>query len=138
MIKTFTIHKKTTSATDILDITSDVQTLLLKSETSNGICVVHIAGSTASISTIEYEEGVIADLKEVLENLAPQDKTYKHDLRWGDGNGYSHVRAALLKSSLSIPIINKELALGTWQQIILMDFDNRGRNREIIVQFVGE
>jgi secondary thiamine-phosphate synthase enzyme len=95
-------------------------------------------GSTCTITTIEFESGVIRDLQRTLEKIAPSDITYEHDLRWGDGNGFSHVRAALMKPSLSIPLLNGKLSIGTWQQIVLIDFDNRNRNRTIIVQVFGE
>ena len=96
--------------------------------------ILFIPGSTAAVTTIEFESGVINDLRKAVERLAPQDIYYEHDARWGDGNGYAHVRAALLGPSLTIPIVNKRLLLGTWQQIVLLDFDNRPRKREIIIQ----
>ncbi len=96
--------------------------------------LLFIDGSTAALTTIEYESGVVNDLKRAIDRLAPRDIAYEHDRRWGDGNGYSHVRAALLGPSLSIPLANGDMLLGTWQQIVLCDFDNRPRQREIIVQ----
>ena len=99
---------------------------------------VSIAGSTAAITTIEFESGVVQDLKEAIERLAPQGLQYHHDARWGDGNGFAHVRAALIGASLCLPFTNKRLGMGTWQQIVLLDFDNRPRSREVKLQLVGE
>jgi len=95
-------------------------------------------GSTAGLSTIEYESGVIEDLKRTIEEMVPKERVYQHDERWGDGNGYSHVRAALLKPSLTVPLEDGRMILGTWQQIVLLDFDNRPRSRSIVVQVMGE
>jgi secondary thiamine-phosphate synthase enzyme len=122
---------------DVIDITGEVESILYKSGLTDGIVSVFVPGSTASITTIEYESGVIEDLKEAIEKLVPSDKTYKHDRRWGDGNGFSHVRAALLKPGLTIPFLERKLALGTWQQIVFIDFDNRPRRRSLVVQVVG-
>jgi len=97
-----------------------------------------IPGSTAALTTIEYERGVINDLKKAIERMAPEDLYYEHNERWGDGNGYSHVRSALLGPSLHIPVIDGKLTLGTWQQIVLLDFDNRPRKRQIIMQTLGD
>ena len=97
-----------------------------------------MGGSTGGITTIEFEPGAVADLQEVLEAIAPKGRDWRHHLRWGDHNGHSHIRSALLGPSLSVPFISGELCLGTWQQVVLVDFDDRPRNREIIVQFVGE
>ncbi len=131
------ISRSTTSETDILEITSDVQARVDASGVRDGLCVVHVAGSTASISTIEFESGAVADLKRALEKLAPMNAEYEHNLRWGDGNGYSHVRAALMGPSRVFPVHGGELSLGTWQQIILLDFDNRPRQRQISVHVQG-
>ena len=128
----------TTSGTDIIDITPQVIDAVDRSEIRNGAVIVFIPGSTAALTTIEYESGVINDLKKAIERLAPKDLYYEHNERWGDGNGYSHVRSALLGPSLHIPIIDGRLALGTWQQIVLTDFDNRSRKRQIILQMLGE
>ncbi len=110
----------------------------LQSGIKDGPASVFVTGSTASVTTIEYESGVVEDLKEAIERLAPSDITYRHDTRWGDGNGFSHVRAALLKPGLTIPVINGGLALGTWQQIVLIDFDNRPCTGRMVVQIVGD
>ncbi len=122
----------------IVDITLQVAEAVSKSSLDSGIVNVCIAGSTAAITTIEYESGVVRDLKEAIERLAPQGIRYHHDARWGDGNGYAHVRAALIGASLSLPFTHKRLGLGTWQQMVLLDFDNRSRSREVKVQLVGE
>lgn len=127
----------TTSDTDIIDITQTVTADLMESGIINGTVNLFVPGSTAALTTIEYESGVINDLKEAIDRLAPRDLYYEHDERWGDGNGYSHVRAALLGASLSIPVVNGSLTLGTWQQIVLLDFDNRPRQRKIVEQFIG-
>ncbi|MBN2093530.1 YjbQ family protein [candidate division KSB1 bacterium] len=124
--------------TDIIDVTSPVADVLKKSGLKAGILTVFIAGSTAGITSIEYEPGLLRDLPEAFEKIAPVNKSYHHDATWGDGNGYAHVRAALLGSSFSVPFINGRLKLGTWQQIVVIDFDNRSRNREVIVQMLGE
>jgi len=129
---------RTTSNTDIIDMTPQVQEEIQRSTIRNGHVTLFVPGSTAALTTIEYERGVINDLRKAIERIAPKDIYYEHDQRWGDGNGYSHVRAALLGPSLHIPIIDGRLTLGTWQQIVLLDFDNRPRKRRIIIQLVGE
>lgn len=133
-IKTSTIRVKTSSATDIIDISVKVAEIVSQNDRFNGLVLLFITGSTAALTTIEFESGVINDLKKIIDEIAPQNRTYEHDKRWGDGNGYAHVRAALLGPSLSIPLVNGKMLLGTWQQIVLCDFDNRPRTREIIVQ----
>jgi secondary thiamine-phosphate synthase enzyme len=123
---------------DVIDITGEVESIVSGSGITDGMVSVFVPGSTASITTIEYESGVIEDLKEAIERLAPSDRPYKHDQRWGDGNGFSHVRAALLKPGLTIPFVEGKLTLGTWQQIVFIDFDNRPRKRSLVVQVVGD
>jgi len=120
------------------DITSSVSDMVETSKIKNGVVTVFCPGSTGAITTIEYESGVLEDLKKAIERIAPSNIDYAHDRRWGDGNGFSHVRAAILGPSLSVPIIRGELALGTWQQIVFIDFDNRSRQRKIVVQVMGE
>ncbi len=132
-----TFERSTTADTDIHDLTADVVAALAESGVENGQVLVFTPGSTAGITTIEFESGAVADLKGAINELAPTGAHYDHDARWGDGNGYSHVRAALLGPSLNIPVIDGELAIGTWQQIVLCDFDNRPRTRRIIVQVMG-
>ena len=131
------IHVKTTSDTDIININPQVEDIVSRHNMRNGIVLLFIAGSTAALTTIEYEQGVINDLRRAIEQIAPAEIRYEHDARWGDGNGYAHVRAALLGPSLAIPLRSGKLLLGTWQQIVLCDFDNRPRTREIIVQLQG-
>jgi secondary thiamine-phosphate synthase enzyme len=128
---------ETSRETDIIDITPLAAKRAGESGIHNGFLHLFIPGSTAALTTIEYESGVIHDLRKAIERMAPEDMPYEHDKRWGDGNGYSHVRAALLGPSLQIPILDGRLALGTWQQIVLLDFDNRPRERRIIVQLYG-
>jgi secondary thiamine-phosphate synthase enzyme len=137
-ISHFSLSLSTTGDTDIVDITGDVMKMVAQTDIANGNVLLFIPGSTASLTTIEYERGVIDDLREAVERIAPRDIYYRHDERWGDGNGYSHVRAALLGPSLTVPVIDGHLILGTWQQIILIDFDNRPRTRRIVGQVTGE
>lgn len=136
LTKSFTI--KTKGDTDILDITPQVNKALEETQLRNGILTVFVPGSTAGITTTEYEPGLLQDLPAIFEKLAPKRGEYKHDLTWGDGNGHAHVRAALLKSFFTVPFVNGEMILGTWQQIILVDFDNRRRERKVVVQIIGE
>lgn len=124
--------------TDIIDITGEVESAVVKSKIKSGMVLVFVPGSTAGITTVEYESGLIKDLKEFYERIAPSNERYNHDATWGDGNGFSHVRASLLKSGETFPFKDKKLILGTWQQIILIDFDNRSRSRKVIVQIMGE
>jgi len=138
MLITKTISVNTKGFCDIINITPQVFSILKESSVADGLVTIFCAGSTGSITTIEYESGVLQDLKDALERIAPADISYAHDRRWGDGNGFSHVRAALMKPSLSVPLVSGKLTLGTWQQIVLIDFDNRGRHRELIVQVLGE
>lgn len=128
---------KTTGDTDIIDITPHVTNKIAESGLTEGHVLIFVPGSTAALTTIEYESGVIGDLKEAIERLAPKGMNYRHDAKWGDGNGYAHVRAALLGASLAVPLANGQLALGTWQQIVLVDFDNKPRERKIMVSISG-
>jgi secondary thiamine-phosphate synthase enzyme len=123
---------------DILDITPQVLSSLQRSGITNGLLTVFCPGSTGALTTLEYEAGVLNDLKRTLEALVPSSGSYEHDQAWRDGNGFSHVRAALMKPSLSVPLIDGKLSLGTWQQIVFIDFDNRPRRRKIVLQIVGE
>jgi secondary thiamine-phosphate synthase enzyme len=118
---------------EILDITPEISRAIDQSGVQSGVAHLFIAGSTAALTTIEFEPGAVEDLKRALEELAPMAAAYAHNEAWGDGNGYAHLRAALLKPDLCIPIQSGRLALGTWQQIVLMDFDNRPRQRKIIL-----
>jgi len=132
-----TVPLRTQGWNDVTDITDQVESSVRTSGVRDGIVTVFVPGSTAAITTIEYEPGAVADLKRAIDRLAPADIHYDHDRRWGDGNGFAHVRAALLGPSLTIPISQGRLELGTWQQIVLIDFDNRPRTREVIVQTLG-
>src|SRR5512136_2483246 len=125
MVNNSTIHVQTKGNCDFIDITDEVTQKVEQSGVSSGTVTIFVAGSTAGLTTIEFERGVLTDLESMWERLVPRNIAYRHDATWGDGNGYSHVRASLLGPSLVIPIINKLLALGTWQQIVLVDFDNR-------------
>jgi len=133
-----TLVRPTRADTDIQDLTQNVAQVVAQSGVREGQVLVFTPGSTAGITTIEFESGVVFDLEQAIERLAPRDIHYDHDARWGDGNGYSHVRAALLGPSLTVPVVDGQLQIGTWQQIVLCDFDNRPRERRIIVQVMGE
>lgn len=124
--------------TDVIDITDDVRSSLKKSGLSDGLITLFVRGSTASLSTIEYEPNAVNDLKEAFERLIPEDIEYAHSLTWGDSNGHSHIRASFLGPSLQVPFIKKKLQLGTWQQIILIDFDTSPRQRDILLQIIGK
>ena len=138
MVVTKKISLQTKGNCDIIDITPQVEQQVAETDINNGTATLFVAGSTAGISTIEFESGVLSDFQNMWERNIPQNIPYNHDRRWGDGNGYSHVRASLLGASLVIPFNDKRLTLGTWQQIVLVDFDNRPRSRQIILQIMGE
>jgi len=123
---------------DIIDITSQVAKNVEKSGITSGTVTLFIVGSTAGITTIEYEPNLLSDFNNMWDRVIPQNIPYEHNKTWGDGNGHSHVRASTLGASLIIPFVNKRLTLGTWQQIVFVDFDNRPRRREIILQLLGE
>jgi len=135
---TSTIRSRTRGDGDTIDLTAELERGLAESGLTDGVATLFIGGSTAGITTIEFEPGAVADLQEVFEAVAPSDRDWRHHLRWGDHNGHSHVRSALLGPSLSVPFVGGELCLGTWQQVVLVDFDDRPRRREVVVQFVGE
>jgi len=138
-MKVFTkeITKSTKGNCDIINITADVSAIVRESSVKEGNCTVFSVGSTASLTTIEYEPGLLKDLPKFFEKIIPSAARYHHDDTWGDSNGYAHIRSSLLKTDLSVPLINGELILGTWQQIVLIDFDNRKRTRRIVVQVMG-
>jgi secondary thiamine-phosphate synthase enzyme len=133
-----TISVKTRGDCDIIDITSDVAKEVSASGIGSGTVTVFITGSTAGVTTIEYEPGLIEDLKRAFDKIIPSSVPYEHNKRWGDGNGHAHVRASMLGASFVVPFSDKELALGTWQQIVVVDFDNRPRTRNIRLQIMGE
>lgn len=119
------------------DITPELETMVTESGVLTGVLTVQMLGSTGAITTIEYESGALSDLQHALETLAPTEADYAHNARWRDGNGFSHVRSALLKTSLSLPVVDGELALGTWQQVVAINLDNRERERELVAVLVG-
>lgn len=132
----FTISTK--GFTDIIDVTSQVEKEVEKSKVKDGLCLIFVAHQTCAITTIEHEAGAIKDLKRALEIIAPMNENYEHCKKWGDCNGYAHVRSALMRPCLTVPIEEGKLILGTWQQIVLVDFDNRPREREIIIKIIKE
>ncbi|MCL4836397.1 MAG: secondary thiamine-phosphate synthase enzyme YjbQ [Thermoanaerobaculia bacterium] len=126
----------TTDGTDVVDLTEEAVAFVAASGVEEGLLVVFVPGSTAAVTTIEYESGAVEDLRRAIERLAPREAGYAHDRRWGDGNGYAHVRAALLGPSLAVPVSGGRPLLGTWQQIVLCDFDNRPRKREVLLRIL--
>lgn len=136
-VKTLSFWLKSKGNCDIIDITSNVQEIIRKNNFIEGNVLIFVPGSTAGITTIEYEPGLRKDYPEFFEKIIPQNKNYHHDNTWHDGNGHSHIRASLQGASFTVPFKDKSLILGTWQQIVFIDFDNRSRNREIIVQLTG-
>jgi secondary thiamine-phosphate synthase enzyme len=137
-IHTKTITESTAGCCDIIDITAKLKEQIRAVGMRIGTATLFVNGSTAALTTSEYEPGLIQDLQEFLEKQIPADRRYHHDDRWNDDNGFSHLRASLFGPSLAIPIFDGAPTLGLWQQVILMDFDNRPRNREVIVQLIGE
>lgn len=138
MIVSGRIQLQTRGNGHILDITGEVQSQIRSSGLKDGIVTLFTPSSTSALTTTEYESGVVHDLQQLLDRIAPPDIDYRHNLRWGDGNGHSHVRHALLGPSLTIPLVDGRLTLGTWQQIIFADFDNRARSRSVVIQILGE
>lgn len=138
MVVTRKISFQSKGHCDITDITPQVAQHVAEAGVNSGTVTLFVNGSTAGITTIEYEPGLISDFQEMWARNAPENIAYQHDRRWGDGNGYSHVRASLLGASLIIPFNEKRLTLGTWQQIIVVDFDNRPRSRQIVLQIMGD
>jgi secondary thiamine-phosphate synthase enzyme len=137
-ILTDTLRVDTKGDSDILDLTPRVQALVAKHGFDCGQALVFVPGSTAGVTTIEFEPGLLEDLPAAFERIAPRGIGYRHEEAWHDGNGHSHVRASLLGPSLSVPFEQGQLLLGTWQQIVIVDFDNRPRRRDVIVQLSGE
>lgn len=137
-LQTKKFTERTAGHCDIIDITARIHEAIEKEQIHHGLIIAFVSGSTAALTTIEYESGLIQDLKESLERLIPSDRRYHHDDRWGDDNGFSHLRAALFGPSIALPVQNDKVCLGTWQQVILLDFDNRPRTREIVLQLIGE
>jgi secondary thiamine-phosphate synthase enzyme len=138
MVKTGTIEFETSGYCDIRDITAEIKAQTRESGLKSGVATVFIPGATGAVTTIEYEDGNIEDFKAFWEKIIPKNEFYAHNARWGDGNGFSHIRASVLGPSLSIPFVEGKLTLGTWQQVIFIDFDNRRRSRSVIIQLMGE
>jgi secondary thiamine-phosphate synthase enzyme len=136
-IRNYRISLRTAGGTDIIDLTGDVAGKVRESEVRNGHALVFVPGATGAVTTIEYEPGLIRDLKEAVERLLPGNRVYHHDERWGDGNGHAHLRAAFLGPSVTVPVVDGRLVLGTWQQIVFIDFDTRPRDRSLLVQISG-
>jgi secondary thiamine-phosphate synthase enzyme len=137
-VKTLSISLSTQGNADIRDITDSVARNVLQSGLTNGTVTIFCSSSTSALTTIEYESGALSDLRRLFDEIVPQDQEYAHNERWHDGNGHSHIRAALLGPSLTVPFVEGQLTLGTWQQIIYLDFDNRPRQRRLILQLIGE
>jgi secondary thiamine-phosphate synthase enzyme len=138
MVATQNFQISTNGQGDVRDVTRQVADAVSRSGMRSGIVTVFAVGSTAGMTTIEFEAGAIEDLNAVFEQLAPREGEYRHHLRWGDDNGSSHVRAAIVGPSLTVPFVDGAMVLGTWQQIVLLEFDTRARSREVIVQIIGE
>ncbi len=138
MIHSGNIDLQTNGHADTHDLTERVQAIVDEGRIQTGVVTVFTPSATSALTTIEFESGALADLRRALDEIAPVDQEYEHNLRWGDGNGHSHLRAALLGPSLSIPIQGGQLTLGTWQQILFIDFDVRARSRSLVVQIVGD
>ncbi len=138
MVKTEYIEFNTHGPGDIVDMTGEIQGAVKKSGINAGTVTVFAPGSTTGITTIEYEPGLLKDLPQLMEKLVPSDRPYKHDETWGDGNGFSHLRSAMIGSDVTVPFSAGRLLLGTWQQIVFLEFDNRARDRRVILQIMGE
>ena len=138
MVHTGAIELSTRGAGTVEDLTGAVTAEVLHAGITHGTVTVFVPGSTGGITTVEFEDGLVRDLDEMFDRIAPRGPEYHHDSRWGDGNGFSHCRASLLGPSLTVPVVDGRLTLGTWQQIVFLDFDNRSRDRSLVVQVVGE
>lgn len=132
------IEINTTEENEIINITAEVEDIILKSELKDGIVCIFVGGSTGAITTMEFEPGLIEDVPAALERMAPADGKYQHHLRWNDGNGHSHVKAAIMGPGITVPFRNCQPTLGTWQKIVFIELDVKPRNRKIIVQLIGE
>jgi len=135
---TIPIRVSTHGDADVIDITDAVEASVRQSDVESGIVTIFCPSATSALTTIEYEPGCLSDLRRLFDEIVDPNRHYQHNARWGDGNGHSHVRAALLGPSLTVPFTDRRLLLGTWQQIVFVDFDNRARNRELVVQILGE
>jgi secondary thiamine-phosphate synthase enzyme len=132
------ITLKTSARDEVIDVTEKVREIVSKSKIREGLACVFVVGSTAAVTTVEHEPGLVKDMKDAMDRLYPKSIDYEHHQRWGDGNGHSHIRASLVGPSLTVPIVDGNLVLGTWQQIVFLEFDNKPRTREITVQIVGD
>jgi secondary thiamine-phosphate synthase enzyme len=132
------IRFRTRNEGEILDITEKTQKIVESSKLKNGVVTLFVPGSTAALTTIEYEPGLLADLPKALERLAPKNGNYEHENQWHDGNGHSHIRASIIGPDITLPFLDKKLTLGTWQQIVFIELDTRPRDRTVIVQLVGD
>jgi secondary thiamine-phosphate synthase enzyme len=138
MVKTGSIQLSTRGNADMQDITAQIAQVVIASELKNGTVTIFCPSATSALTTIEYESGCVNDLRRLFDEIIPENREYAHNARWGDGNGHSHIRAALLGPSLTIPFVKGHLTLGTWQQVIFVDFDVRARHRELVLQMIGE
>ncbi|MBU0624560.1 MAG: secondary thiamine-phosphate synthase enzyme YjbQ [Candidatus Thermoplasmatota archaeon] len=132
------ITLKTSARDEVIDVTEKVREIVSKSKIREGLACVFVAGSTAAVTTIEHEPGLVTDMRDAMDRLYPKSIDYEHHQRWGDGNGHSHIRASSIGPSLTVPIVDGNLVLGTWQQIVFLEFDNKPRTRELAVQIVGD
>ncbi|OGS57259.1 MAG: secondary thiamine-phosphate synthase enzyme [Euryarchaeota archaeon RBG_19FT_COMBO_56_21] len=132
------IGLKTSAKDEVVDITAKVQDIVTESRVRKGLACIFVVGSTAAVTTVEHESGLVQDMQDAMERLYPKDVEYEHHRRWGDGNGHSHIRASFVGPSLTVPVTDGALVLGTWQQIVFMEFDNKPRTREVVVQVVGD
>ena len=137
IIKDYTLNLSTQGYCHVIDVTVEVQSKIKESAVQSGTVTVFVVGSTAGVTVVEYEPGLVKDLEELFDKLAPPTRDYHHEQAWHDGNGFSHVRASLLKPSLVVPVVSGKMRLGTWQQIVVLDFDNGPRTREVAVQIMG-
>ena len=138
MVKTDEIQFNTTGPGDIINLTDEIQNSVKTSTINSGTVTVFAPGSTTGLTTIEYEPGLIQDVPQLMEKLVPSDRSYEHDNTWHDGNGFSHLRSALIGPDITIPFVSKKLTLGTWQQVVFLEFDNRPRSRTVILQIIGD
>ncbi len=138
MVKTTAISFNTRGNADVRDITDEVSGAIRSSQLKAGTATIFCPSSTSALTTIEYESGCVSDLRRLFEEIVPSNREYAHNERWHDGNGHSHIRAALLGASLTVPFVDGQMTLGTWQQIVYVDFDTRPRQRQLVVQLIGE
>jgi secondary thiamine-phosphate synthase enzyme len=138
MVEHTHIEFSTTGNTDVIDITGAVEAVVDRSDITSGLINLFVPGSTGALTTIEYEDALVRDLKESVDEIIPKERNWAHNATWGDGNGHSHLRASIFGPSLTLPIVNNRVIRGTWQQVVFVDFDNRSRQRKIVVTTMGE